>query len=551
MLRFGIICRDTTLAAWQRETIAHLRAADTVLATLLIVDEQGAAPRTHDPVVWQWYSSFYLNRRASSRPSANSAADLGSIPILHAARDSAGHVSDTVIAAIRAHDLDFMLDFGPEPIPIPITGALLAVPRYGVWSFAIDESDTMRRSPPCFWAIYRDAPTISVTLRRLGDTCDPDTVLRSGHFRNFTHSYLRTLETTQRGITQWPAQVCQNIQRGAARPLSNTSATPRAARGAPTNRQVIGFLLKLAWRFARTAWVGLLFRDRWNIGIVDAPIETFLFAGARPPVRWLPKPAPNRFLADPFASLDGTLFVEEFDYRTRRGHIAALTPLPDGAYAAPQRAIALPVHLSYPSIIHHQGNVYCVPETGEAGEIALYKATAFPYQWTKCMTLVDGFAGLDATIFQHDDRWWLLCSEQGMFSNVMLHAWYAPDLFGPWIPHPGNPLKTDVRSSRPAGMPFVHCGHCYRPAQDCSRTYGGAVTINRIVDLSPTAFEEERVAVIEPDADSPYRYGVHTLSAGNRYTVIDGKGREFAPVEVSRVIRTLIRAARRVYRKSR
>jgi hypothetical protein len=132
----------------------------------------------------------------------------------------------------------------------------------------------------------------------------------------------------------------------------------------------------------------------------------------------------------------------------------------------------------------------------------------------------------------------------------MLHAWHAPDLFGPWVPHAGNPVKTDVRSSRPAGRPFVHRGQLYRPAQDCSRTYGGAVTINRVVRLSPTAFEEETIAVVEPYVDSPYPYGVHTLSTAGEYTVIDGKGRMFVPMEVRRIMQRFLRGAvRRVSRR--
>src|SRR5213596_456309 len=55
---------------------------------------------------------------------------------------------------------------------------------------------------------------------------------------------------------------------------------------------------------------------------------------------------------------------------------------------------------------------------------------------------------------------------------------------GPWRPHPGNPVKVDVRSSRPAGGPFLFGGNLYRPAQDCSRTYGGGITINRVTHLS-------------------------------------------------------------------
>ena len=40
-------------------------------------------------------------------------------------------------------------------------------------------------------------------------------------------------------------------------------------------------------------------------------------------------------------------------------------------------------------------------------------------------------------------------------------------------------VKTDVRSARPAGTPFVYQGELYRPAQDCSRTYGGSIVIHR------------------------------------------------------------------------
>ncbi|HEY8293688.1 MAG TPA: hypothetical protein VIG44_14460 [Thermomicrobiales bacterium] len=543
MLRFGIICRDTTLAAWQMRTIEHLRATDDVRAALLILDERGASPREHESAMWKWYSSFSRTGRIASSVEAWP----GDVPILHCARDASGQVRDEEIAAIRARNLDFILDFGPGPIP----GAIAHLPRYGVWSFVLDGNDKKDHSPPCFWAIYTGTPAIAAMLHRRGGDGDNDTVLRRGHFKNFTHSYRQTLEQIEVGIARWPAQVCEEIRRGVTDHASTAAATPISPRAAPTNLQVIVFLLRLSWRFARIVWAKLSLHDQWNIGIVAAPIETFLVAGARPPVRWLPRPERNHFLADPFPSDDTALFVEEFDYHTGKGTIAMLTMADGGTYSAPRTVIESSVHLSYPYLIHYQGDVYCVPESGEAGEIALYKATAYPNQWTKCMTLIAGFAGLDATLFPHDGRWWLLCTEQGIFADVMLHAWHAPDLFGPWTPHAGNPVKTDVRSSRPAGRPFVHRGQLYRPAQDCSRTYGGAVAINRVLRLSPTAFDEETVAVVEPYADSPYRYGLHTLSAFDQFTVIDGKGRTFAPAELRRILSTFLRgAARRVSRRA-
>ena len=94
-------------------------------------------------------------------------------------------------------------------------------------------------------------------------------------------------------------------------------------------------------------------------------------------------------------------------------------------------------------------------------------------------------------------------------------------------------MKVDVRSSRPAGRPFLFGGNLYRPAQDCSRTYGGAITINRVTRLSLTEFYEEPVAHIEP-WDRRYGTGIHTLTGDGSVTVLDGKRMVIAPVLVRR-----------------
>src|SRR5204862_3507905 len=107
-----------------------------------------------------------------------------------------------------------------------------------------------------------------------------------------------------------------------------------------------------------------------------------------------------------------------------------------------------------------------------------------------------------------------------------LHLWYADDLEGPWQAHAVNPVKVDVRSSRPAGTPFYHEGILYRPAQNCSITYGGSTIVNRVSCLTPTQFKEEPVRELRHDPDGEYRYGFHTLAAGDGFTVIDGRCEE-------------------------
>ncbi|MBV8726839.1 MAG: hypothetical protein JO233_03560, partial [Candidatus Eremiobacteraeota bacterium] len=71
-------------------------------------------------------------------------------------------------------------------------------------------------------------------------------------------------------------------------------------------------------------------------------------------------------------------------------------------------------------------------------------------------------------------------------------------------------------------------GFLYRPAQDSSRTYGGAVCLNRIVELSPATFEEIRVKTIAPQAFGTYTAGTHTFSYDGKTCVLDAKRRKLS-----------------------
>ena len=86
-----------------------------------------------------------------------------------------------------------------------------------------------------------------------------------------------------------------------------------------------------------------------------------------------------------------------------------------------------------------------------------------------------------------------------------------------------NPVKCDLRSSRPAGPLFAHEGALYRPAQDGSITYGGAVAVNRVVTLTPTEFAEETINVLRPEPSGPFPHGLHTLTGVGGVTLVDGK----------------------------
>ena len=266
-------------------------------------------------------------------------------------------------------------------------------------------------------------------------------------------------------------------------------------------------------------------RECWNIGLVSKPIAAFLESDWKPEIRWFPQQKHGKYLADPFGVVvDERVFVlcEEFDRKKRKGRIVSVELGTGGEASSPTVAMELPIHVSYPYLIHDDGNIFCIPETAQAGEIALYKSDQFPIRWRRVTALVN-FAGHDPTVFQHEGLWWLACTGETSDQYSDLFLWYSSRLTGPWAPHPTNPVKRDPRSSRPAGTPFTHKNNLYRPAQDCSRTYGGRIILNQIETLTDRQFKERPVASIEPDPHGPYPYGLHTISAVGNVSLVDGK----------------------------
>ena len=230
------------------------------------------------------------------------------------------------------------------------------------------------------------------------------------------------------------------------------------------------------------------------------------------------------FFADPFGMVgpDGpTLLVEAYVPDRRRGEIVALRP--DGGTSSPVHT-GLDGHLSYPCLIEDGGVIYCLPENSSSGRVTLLRAGRFPERFEPAAVLLENFAGVDCTPFRHDGRWWMLAMDHHDQDVAKLFLFHADHLQGPWAPHRWNPVRCDLRNARPAGPPFWHEGRLFRPAQDCSRRYGGAIVLNRIDVLSTEWFHETPVARIEPDPNGPYPDGAHTLTPlGAARTLVDGK----------------------------
>jgi hypothetical protein len=88
-------------------------------------------------------------------------------------------------------------------------------------------------------------------------------------------------------------------------------------------------------------------------------------------------------------------------------------------------------------------------------------------------------------------------------------------------------------------MLFAHDGHLIRPAQDCSKVYGGAIQLCSITALNEQRLEQAIVGRIEP-IDRNRFWGAHTYNIGAGVEVVDVFGCRGSEQEV--VLRRSFRA---------
>jgi hypothetical protein len=466
--------------------------------------------------------------------------DPGALPRGPAARFAgAALASAEILADGGADDLrdaDVVLDLGG--------GAPGAEPPHGVWRFRIGEDD--ERSLPFAREIADGRATFETALlRRIGGR---EERLRTGRF-GAPRWYPATLRQTLAETARWPTVLAAALASGAALAAEPAGPVrpPAKRAGALTRTR---FAAALGRRVGAAVLTALLEVDEWNVGFAEGD-HARLLSGEPLEVRWLPQPAPLTYIADPFVvERDGVraLFVETFDYRDERGAIEAIVLGEGDRIVSRTRAIELPTHLSYPYPVEIDGTLYLMPENCAGGEVALYRCTRFPDRWEREAALFAGLDLVDTTLFPHEGRWWAFGTRYSRGSTLALHAFHAESPRGPWTPHALNPIVVDVGCARPAGQPFSVGGALYRPAQDCSRSYGGGLVIARVDELTPASYREQIVRRLDPSGFGRWSGGIHTVSFAPGRIVVDGK-RSYRDLRKLRgAVRKIASVGRRAFR---
>lgn len=293
---------------------------------------------------------------------------------------------------------------------------------------------------------------------------------------------------------------------------------------APTPGPVKMLLVRLKRRLTNPESTAATPSGSYNVGILHQPIHVLLEEDGSRNVRWLPTPSKGKSRMEPFGYLgkDGELnaLFRKCDEDGGNASIARVRPKPDNILKRSRIMLDAGNGDGYPFTLLIDGEVRVLIANLRDRSVRLDRVNA----------MNDGFdAGplllresLHApTLFRHDGLWWLL-GTSGLMPDALLRVWHAEHFEGPFSEHVNGPIKCDVRSSRPAGTPFVHDGQLYRPALDASRPDRPAVVINRVLKLSKEAFQEEVVQRIEGFNASAYGAGVRTISAMGDITLVDG-----------------------------
>ena len=510
------------LPEWRRRAIQHLCEegdAELVLVIRRSDLRRGQIHGSDVDMTLRWYLAKWVDRTCALRRQVDISDLTAGLPCLDCRLPASEyrHAVSQFLASIGRHELDFILDC--------TTGngsdALSSCARYGLWRFT--DGNAPLDDHPFLAALCHPTPTIFCALEQLTDAARVPNLLFHGHLRKTDWSYVATLRRALDQAARWPMLTAKRIVLNGT-PAVTSRPTPNSSGqigSRPTMRQLI---TRTGSSLLRRVWNEIFRADSWNVGVVELSVRD-LIEGKTRPVRWLP---PHRFgcyIADPFIHRTEplvTCLVEDFSH-FRRGRISEAVIRPVGRQLQLTTVLERDYHLSYPHLVRRGEDTFCLPESQENGDLTLYR-------WEEdrlipIWPIIAGHRIADATTFQYGAHHWLFCGLEDGHAMTNLSIFFAHDLLGPWQPHPLNPVKTDVASSRPAGNVFSVGGDLYRPAQNCSTTYGGGIWINRIDVLTTTSFAETPLIELGPCANSPYDRGIHTLNIGDGFIVIDGKGR--------------------------
>ncbi len=511
-LRIGIIGEAGELRHWHVQCLQALLEVPGV-ELVFFAESDGTQPEKKTAILYR----RWLGGRSAvkARGVVDTAAPLNKIP--HVQLRNGLPAAD--LEKLRGYHPDVLVQFSSTELP----KSLHDLPRFGIWRFVHGERLLIADEVPGLQETLQDESHVTASLQRSPDRQGKGRILRSGSFGRNGRSIDETAEIVLQSLASWPAQVIRAFLSGDPEAVVGAEAGAlKPPSPSPTNVE----MLRLWWKgFAgngKTKGSSQHELEEWNFGVLPQPITSLLEERPSLNVRWLPPPGSGRWRSAPFGCMkDGQLSVlyEKYDREQDKAVIGRLRPKRDNNLKRSRNLLEADGHLTYPFILEHEGAVYVIPEDVTGGKVTLYSLNEEQTALTPVRTLLNEPL-FSPTLFRHEGLWWLFGTKAPL-ENTALYAYHSEHLEGPYSPHLLNPIKTDIRSSRPGGTPFRRGEELWRPAQDHSVAGTVRIALNRVTQLTPDRFSEKTVKFFEP-LKAPWSKGIRTLSAVGDITLVDG-----------------------------
>lgn len=541
-LRIGLLLNNDTVPEWVKVLLDEIQEGSFGTIELRIYDNGPARENENlnngllDRMIMKLAVTIHqkiiegASRVKDAFAPCDLTAQLGQIDSLYIDTQKSryiDHIPDADIQTIDSYNLDVIIRIGFNIL----SGDILHVAKHGVWSLHHGDNRVNRGGPPAFWETMQSWNTVGTILQKLNSEIDNGLILSRGHAPVDRFSLAHTKNNLYWKSQSMISKELHRLHLLGADAFFAPDRLPDQSDFQFYSHRIFKYptpseYLKLS---IKKLYEKIIFVSR-NKRYIDQWVLMFHFSDQvlTSPRRYKTLlPPKDLFWADPFViERDGTyyIFVEEYPYATKKGHISVIEMDSEGNIGKPQRCLETDYHLSYPFLLEHEDELYMIPESVSNNSVELYRCTEFPNKWEYVQDIMSNVQLVDATLYFHEGLWWLFGNES---NGNRASRWDECNLYftkdfrdGNWQPHPDNPISSDVRQARPAGAIFSHEGKLYRPAQNCSQHYGYGFSISEIKTMTPEKYQETLISRVEPKWDDCV-IGTHTYNRAGRLTIID------------------------------
>jgi hypothetical protein len=541
-LKVAILLNRLSIPSWQYSIVSDIKNSDFADIVLVIMNnpdhsESGRHESSFghslirlldktDKLIFKGKHEYDVKKNVSELVKDVPQLDVNGTNTLHSAS------FDNTLNEIRNHYPDIIIKFGFHIL----NENILRLPKYGIWTYTIDEYECTNQIAAGFWEVLNKYPVTNTSLVILNKDLAENNVL----FSSWESTRPFSVNITRNKIFWRSSLFMPRIMNGLYRNGENyLSALKNRFKSVKPDKEpqliTLSFftatrnILKYLSVAAKTVWQKIFYTDDFNWNLLyniscDSNKHDLTNLG-----RFKKILSPKGFFwADPFIISENEyyyIFVEEFVYREYKAHLSVLKLDAEGNLLTSERIIERPYHMSYPCVFKVGPTYYMIPETSQNKTIELYKCTDFPNKWEFDRNIMENLSAVDSTTFYFDDKWWLFTSidktDDKVGASTELFLFFTENLLsGTWKSHPLNPVVSDERTARPAGKLFISEGKIFRPSQDCSVRYGRGFNLNEVTKLTETEYEETLFSRAEPSWDKNLK-GSHTYNFDKDFTVLD------------------------------